>query len=210
MRVLTPPGVLRNVPYARPVNPRTRAAGRTAITDAFAVRHGHGEPAVQVPAPEPPLPTIAAYRGADHWHLVTFGLTDQVAKTAGQPAQVSGFGHELTLVVPADDQSPPAWAFELLLGAARVCVAHGRPLHDGARMAPGGPVDGAASKLVACGVRTDPSVIPTSFPFGRFAFLQLVGVTDVEYRLMRRAGTSAVLDALARRDPLLRTDPVRG
>lgn len=187
---------------------RTPVPGRAAILTAFAARHGDAGPAVEVAAPEPSLPAIAAYRAADHWHLVTLGLTDQAVKTPGQAAAVSGFGHELTLTVPATD-TPPGWAFSLLIGAARVCVTYTRPLHAGARMAPGGPVDGLTSALVACGVRVDPAVVPTTFPFGRFVFLQLVGVTDVEYRLMQRAGTAAVLDALARRDPLLATDPDR-
>lgn len=195
--------------YARRVTPPTTGPGRAVIAAAFAARHGHSRPEVELPATDPLLPAVAAYRGAGHWHLVTLGLTDPTARPSGPRPDVSGFGHELTLTLPASDV-PPAWAFELLVGAARVCVTHDRPLHAGARMAPGGPVDGAASKLVACGVRTDPFVVPTGFPSGRFAFLQLVGVTDVEYRLMRRAGTLAVLDGLARRDPLLRTDPARG
>jgi hypothetical protein len=120
----------------------------------------------------------------------------------------SGFGHELTLTTPASDRAPD-WAFDLLLGTARVCVTHARPFHAGARLAPGAPVDGGGSALVALGLREDPLVTPVAFPFGTFVLLQAVGVTDVEYRLMQRAGTLKVLERLALRDPLLRTDPRR-
>jgi hypothetical protein len=93
----------------------------------------------------------------------------------------------------------------LLDGAARTAVAFGRPLHDGARMAPGAPVDGAGSGLVALGIRTDPLVRPA----GPAVVLQAVGVTLGEHALMGRVGTALVLDRLAARDPLLRTDPSR-
>ncbi len=193
------------------------APGRAAIESAFAAVYGPGAPVRRVPPPEqlPPHPGgvvhgISAYRGDDLWHLVTLGLTDLEAKSPGQIAARSGFGHELTLIVPAgEDAAPPDWAFDLLLGTARVTVTHGRPFHAGARLAPGGPVDGGTTDLVALGLREDPLVRPAAFPFGAWVLLQAVGVTEVEYRLMQRAGTLTVLDALAARDPLLVTDPAR-
>lgn len=191
------------------------APGRDSIQAAFAARydpvtavHKLVVPDAGAPAGEGVLSAISAYRGDDHWHFVTLGLTDLVAKPAGGRRDRSGFGHELTLLTPAAD-TPPGWAFDLLLGTARVCVAVGRPFHAGARLAPGGPIDGGASALCAIGLREDPLVTPLALPFGRYVFLQAVGVTDVEYRLMQRAGTLKVLERLAVRDPLLRTDPAR-
>jgi hypothetical protein len=192
-----------------------RAPGRASIEAAFAAVYGPAAPEHRAPPPDqrPPHPGgvvhgISAYRGEDHWHLVTLGLTDLFAKAPGQMAARSGFGHELTLIVPGTDR-PPEWAFDLLLGTARVTVTHGRPFHAGARLAPGGPVDGRSSGIVALGLREDPLVVPTAFPFGAYVFLQAVGVSDVEYRLMQRAGTLTVLERLAVKDPLLRTDPAR-
>lgn len=169
--------------------------------EARAVRAGAGEDAV--------VRGLAAYRGQEHWHLVTVGLTDahhvprDPAAAGGRP----GMGQELTLLTPAAER-PPAWAFDLLLGAARTSVAVGRPFHAGARLAPGAPVDGADSALVALGLREDPVVVVPG-PAAPL-LLQLVGVTLGEYLLMQRVGTATVLDRLARRDPLLRTDPARG
>jgi hypothetical protein len=190
--------------------------GRAAIEQAFAAVYPDGPaehralpPAERPPAPGGVLAGISAYRADDRWHLVTFGLTDLAAKTENERPQTSHFGHELTLMVPPAER-PPDWAFDLLLGVAKVCVTHGRPFHAGARMAPGAPVDGARSKIVAVGLRLDPLVVPSAFPFGRYVLLQAVGVQEVEYRLMRRAGTLKVLEQLALRDPLLRTDPARG
>jgi hypothetical protein len=137
---------------------------------------------------------IDAYRGEAHWHLVTL-------RTAG--AGAGAFEHELTVLTPPAP-SPPAWAFALLAGVARTLRAAGRGLHAGARMAPGEPVDGAGSGLVALGVREDPLVTVPGLPL-----LQVVGVTAGEYAVMGRVGTAVVLAKLAERDPLLRTDPAR-
>lgn len=191
----------------------TRAPGRESIEETFRALYGEGPTehrATRDPsAPGTVVAGISAYRGEDHWHLVTQGLTDLAGKTAGDPPNVSRFGHELTLLTPAADR-PPAWAYDLLLGTARVCVTVGRAFHAGARLAPGAPVDGAASALVAVGLRADPLAKPSAFPFGRYLFLQAVGITATEYRLMQRASTLMVLERLALRDPLLRTDPRRG
>lgn len=192
------------------------APGQDSIEAAFAAVYDPASavrrvvaPGARPPAVGPAVTGVTAYRGEDHWHLVTLGLTDLVAKAPGTQADRSGFGHELTLLTPATDVPPP-WAFDLLVGTARVCGAVGRPFHPGARLAPGGPIDGGASALCAVGIREDPFVTPLTLPFGEYRFLQAVGVTDVEYRLMQRAGTLKVLAALAARDPLLRTDPRRG
>lgn len=184
-------------------DPRRRSAGPSAEA-AFATHYGEGAVRRVARAPDGDvLRGIAAYRGNGHWHLVTLGLAAAVP-AARDGAAAQRLGHELTLLVPAADD-PPAWAFALLDGAARTALAVGRPFHAGARMAPGPPVDGADSALVALGVREDPRVRPV----GTDALLQLVGVTVGEYLLMQRVGTALVLERLAARDPLLVTDPDR-
>lgn len=125
--------------------------------------------------------TIDVLRGPDHWHLVAHG-----------PA--------LSVLTPPGERAPD-WAFTVLLGTAGTAHAAGRALHSGARLAPGPPLDGGRSGLVALGVRPDPLL-------GE-AVLQLVGLTAGEHALMGRVGTAIVLEKLAARDPLLRLDPTR-
>lgn len=174
----------------------------TSVRAAFTDRYGRGR---EASAGGPgPLDGIAVYRGEEHWHLVTLGLAAVVPPVREDRPDPGALGHELTVLVPPTDE-PPAWAFGLLDGAARTAVAVGRPFHVGARMAPGAPVDGGRSGLVATGVRADP-VIPAA---GGAELLQLVGVTAGEFLLMQRVGTALVLEKLAARDPLLRTDPSR-
>ncbi len=124
---------------------------------------------------------IEVLRGPEHWHLVADGPT-------------------LSLLAPPAERAPD-WAFTVLLGAAGTAHAAGRSLHANARLAPGPPLDGARSNLVALGLRPDPILGPR--------LLQLVGLTAGEHALMGRVGTALVLEKLAARDALLRLDPNR-
>ncbi len=180
------------------------------VERAFTAVHGAG-PAHRVRPEDGAVAGIAAYplAGGTGWHLVTHGLAEEL-------------GQELTVIVPpagapgaaaaragapttaADAPPPPAWAFEVLAGVARTLRAAGRGLHPGARLAPGEPLDGRTTGLVALGVREDPLVTVPGL-----ALLQVVGVTAGEHALMGRVGTALVLEKLAARDALLRTDPAR-
>ncbi|WP_022927910.1 suppressor of fused domain protein [Patulibacter americanus] len=180
----------------------------SAVRRAFAAVHG--PPQARLPAPplaagraaDAPLPVgVDAHRFGEGWHLVTAGLAD--VRPAGD-GPTEPLGQELTVIVPAADR-PPEWAFSLLLGTARTSVAVGRAFHAGARLAPGAPLDGGDSGLVAVGLRDDPLVTVEDGP----TLLQAVGVTNGEFLLMQRVGTLVVLERLAARDPLLRTDPSR-
>ncbi|WP_026912167.1 suppressor of fused domain protein [Patulibacter minatonensis] len=174
-----------------------------AVRAAFAAHYGDG---ARIAAADRggALRGIAVHRGEGLLHLVTIGLAARVPQGRDGAPDAGPLGHELTVLLPAADE-PPAWAFSLLDGAARTALSVGRPFHAGARMAPGGAVDGAGSGLVAVGVRADPVIDPP----GPVEVLQLVSVTAGEYLLMQRVGTALVLDRLAVRDPLLRTDPSR-
>lgn len=184
--------------------------GGAEVDLAFRAVYGAQEPERRVPAAglaptgDAGLRAVSAWRGEDHWHLVTLGLTDGSAE--GQAGR-HGWRHELTVLTPPAERAAD-WAFALLVGVARTVHAAGRPLHAGARLAPGAPLDGASSELVALGVRPDPLV--GAPPSGGWALLQLVGLTAAEFGLMRRVGTDVVLGKLAERDPLLRLDPARG
>jgi hypothetical protein len=192
------------------VTDEPQAPALSAVRRAFAAVYG--PPQARLPAPPPgpagapdgPLPVgVDAHRREDGWHLVTAGLA-AVCPAGGDDDAAEPLDHELTVIVPAAER-PPEWAFSLLLGTARTSVAVGRPFHAGARLAPGAPLDGAASGLVAVGLRDDPVVTVQDGP----ALLQAVGVTNGEFLLMQRVGTLVVLERLAQRDPLLRTDPTR-
>lgn len=56
---------------------------------------------------------VSAYDAGDHWHFVTYGLTELYGKE-NEDSNVSGFGYELTFKLPKVSDSPPLWAFDFL------------------------------------------------------------------------------------------------
>ena len=190
------------------------APGWDAIDAALRVVHGDTEPLHRALTPGvafgSPLQGVSAYGTADHWHFVTYGLTELFAKES-EVAEISGFGYELTIRTPRDGEAqPPAWPFTLLAsvaGAARAghdfCVGH--------RLQVGGPITGdPGCALEAVAFTSDPSLPTwTESPHGSFEFYTLVGITPEELGEMQASSTAAVLDRLAEHNPLLITDASR-
>jgi suppressor of fused-like protein len=120
---------------------------------------------------------ISAYDAGDHWHFVTFGLTELYGKENPDLA-VSGFGYEFTFKLPKLSKVPPPWAFAFL-------EAIGKSVWNGAVLGPGhtiktGPLDGRAStRQTSVIVVRDPSFPePLDTQNGRVELLLLLGVED--------------------------------
>jgi|SRR5688572_3725034 suppressor of fused len=123
---------------------------------------------------------VSAYDAGDHWHLVTYGLTELYGKE-NKNSDVSGFGYELTFKLPKVSGAPPPWAFDFL-------EAIGKQVWKGAEFAAGhtiktGPLDGKpGTRETAVLVVRDPlAPHPIETPNGRVELLLLLGVED-EYR----------------------------
>jgi hypothetical protein len=52
---------------------------------------------------------VSAYDAGDHWHFVTYGLTELYGKE-NKNSDVSGFGYEFTFKLPKVSDAPPPWA----------------------------------------------------------------------------------------------------
>ncbi len=191
-----------------------QAPGWDAIDAAMKAVHGDVEPAHKGLAPGvafgSTLQGISAYAEADHWHFVTYGLTELFAKES-DVAEISGLGYELTLRVPrAGEDSPPDWPFALLANVAAAARA-GNDFAAGHRLQVGGPITGDSDTVMeAVAFVSDPSLpVWTSSPNGSFEFYELVGITPDELAEMQASSTAAVLARLAGRNPVLITDPAR-
>lgn len=147
---------------------------------------------------------LSAYRVDDHWLLVTFGLTELFSKDSDDP-EVSGWGLELTMRVPATEAQPPTWALRLLQQLGRYVFSTGRPFKDGHRMDPGGPIT-PDTRLTAVAFATDPELGTINTPNGAVQFLTVVGITADELARMKATSTAHVLAELAATSPLLITD----
>jgi suppressor of fused len=189
------------------------APGWDSIERAFAEVYPEQPLHVAPPVEQQPpfaggvLNGISIYRGVNHWHFVTFGLTDLFGKTPDDGPQ-SGWGYELTLTTRADQAEPQQWAIALLMGIARTTVLNGEGYAPGVRLGTG-PIPSAESPLVAVAFLEDPLVQPDAFPLGEFTFLRVIGITQSEREQMQRTNTEAVLARLGATDGLLLTDPTR-
>jgi hypothetical protein len=188
--------------------------GWDALDEALARVYGGREPDFHygTAAPlraggEDPLDGISVYAVDGHWHYVSYGLSELYEKETDEP-EVSGFGFELTLrVARGDEAEPPAWALAFLQKLARYVFDTGNVLDVGHQFDTEGPLaPGVDTRMHAVVIARDPQLPRLTTPFGRVDFLQVVGVTDDEYELLKDWGTESLLAALAERDPLLVTD----
>jgi hypothetical protein len=123
---------------------------------------------------------ISAYDAGDHWHFVTFGLTELYDKV-NKNSEVSGFGYEFTFKLPRVSDSPAAWAFDFLEAIGKQ-VWKSEPFAAGHTIRTG-PLDGRlTTRETAVVILPDPSIPqPLETHNGRVEFLLLVGVEN-EYR----------------------------
>lgn len=201
--------------------PDTGAPGQDAIDAVLDARYAGVEPQAygtliswRLGGPDP-LDVIRAYPREDpvpHWHLVSYGMSELYGKESADAAE-SGWGFEFTIRLArrADETEPPAWALNLLQNLARYVFQSGNWFEPGHHLNLAGPIDAdrPATLLCAAGFVLDPELGTIGTPNGTVRFLQIVGLTAEEYEATQRWNTTAVLDALATRIPLLITDPDR-
>lgn len=194
------------------------APGWDAIDAALRPIYGQQEPrhvGVVIPyalgGPDP-LQGISAYLVPGpprHWHFVTYGFSDLFTKESEDP-EISGWGFELTLRLRSDAEEPPIEIFALLQGLARYVFKTGRVYRVGDHVDIGRPHPDLNTRICALIITEDPLLRPTSSPFGRFDFRQVVGLTRDEYELVQTWNTLSFLELVRPGNPLLVTDLARG
>jgi len=161
------------------------------------------------------LQGCSAFRASDHWHYVTYGLSELYVPDPTNDPAISGWGFELSFRLRLGlEPEAPGWPFTILNrlanyqneGALMVAPA-------GTRINLGGPItgfphtpDGPDTKLGTLAVAVDPQLGQIQTENGRVTFLLLVGVTDEERGEMVATSTGAILERLAVENPLLITD----
>ncbi|HET9171749.1 MAG TPA: suppressor of fused domain protein [Actinospica sp.] len=159
------------------------------------------------------LQGCSAYRAADHWHYVTYGLTELWDKSADADPEISGWGYEFTLRVRLRDgeDAPPQWPFTLLEELAKTTNQGGAVYEAGHCIDVNQPITGEpGTGLTAFALVRDPEIPElVDSPNGAFALLQVVGITADELARVKDTGTEDVLGGLAVGNPLLITDPGR-
>ncbi|MGA8115950.1 MAG: suppressor of fused domain protein [Actinocatenispora sp.] len=195
------------------------AAGWDAIDGALARRYPGVEPLHygtlvkwRLGGPDP-LDGISAYRRDDHWHLVSYGMSELYEKESSV-AEESGWGFEFTFRVARtpDENEPPTWALNFLQNLARYVFSSGNAFAPGHHIDLNGPISLSTpdTAIRAVTFAEDPELGRVGTPHGRVLFLQIVGLTLDEYATIERWDARRLLDLLASRLPLLVTDLARG
>jgi suppressor of fused len=160
-----------------------------------------------------PLDGISVYAREDHWHIVTYGLSELYGKESDDPTE-SGWGFELTFrpTRRPDETDHPMWALNFLQNIARYVFSSGNPFGPGHHMNLNGPISLAAPETAirAITFADDPELGVISTVHGQLRFLQVVGLTLEEYAVIERWDVQQLLAAMAPHLPLLVTDLARG
>ncbi|HEX5062473.1 MAG TPA: suppressor of fused domain protein [Kofleriaceae bacterium] len=195
--------------------------GWDAIDTALAPIYGRGEPHAHFGTVLPymlggndPIHGISVYlrdEPVPHFHFVTYGFTDLFEKETDDP-EVSGFGFELTVRLrrAAGETDVPMWTLNFLQNLARYVFGTGNRFGAGHKMGLNGPIAlDHDTKLTAILFAEDPELEEISSTFGKAQFLQIVGITDDEYKLIQEWSTSGLVEILREQLPLLVTDLAR-
>jgi len=159
------------------------------------------------------LQGCSAYRADDHWHYVTYGLSNLFDDDEGENDGFSGWGYELAWRVrdPGAEAQAPGWPFTVLQRLAKWASDGGVLLAEGSRLTIGTPVTGYPhtggpdTPLTGVLVATDPELGEIDTANGRVRFLQFVAVDAETLAVAQEAGSTAVIDRLRQADPLMVT-----
>lgn len=210
------------------------AQGRVAIDSLLAQTYPDADMLEWTPPPfdaygQPELlQGIRIYRitaPTPHWLFVTYGMSDVAdVRPAEDPAQAtSGVGYEFTFRLadqsaatgPMSFERVPPWPVGLLLNMARYVVGSGNPLTAGHALRLNGPIRAEYdTELRVVGFHRDEDLPEQQAVSGRFRFLQLIGMTEGEFRAGEQWDVANVIPELVRRIPkgitdLERTDLMR-
>lgn len=160
-----------------------------------------------------PLDGVSIYPRGDHWHYISFGMSELYEKESDDP-QHSGWGFEFTFRVAraAGEEEPPRWATNLLQNMGRYVFQSGNSFAAGHYIDLNGPIrtDRPDTEIRYVAFIEDPELGSIGTPNGSVMFLQLVGLTRDEYEAAQAWNAESLLRALGEHIPLLVTDTDRG
>lgn len=148
-----------------------------------------------------PLDGISIYPRDDHWHFVSYGMSELYTKTS-ELAEQSGWGFEFTVRVARapGEREAPMWAANLLQNLGRYVFKSGNWFDAGHQMDLNGPIalNRPDTALRAIAFADDPELGEIETPFGSLRFLQVVGLTEDEYASTDDQGPVSSWDAEGR------------
>ncbi|CAD0004149.1 suppressor of fused domain protein [Flavobacterium chungangense] len=161
-----------------------------------------------------PLDGVSVYESkkqTDHFHFITYGFSELYYDEEKVAGEFSKWGFELTFrLKPFEkDNGNPSWAIALLQNIAKYVFSSGKWFEEYHFMPANGSIRlETDTDITALFFVEDPEIPKKQTPHGEVSFLQIVGITNVEYEsLLENPGTAEELvNKLKENNPLLITD----
>lgn len=168
---------------------------------------------------EDPLDGISIYESKkqeDHYHFVSYGLSELYYEEESVGGEFSKWGFELTFRLKPfpEDKGEPGWVLMLMQNLARYVFNSKRWFEEYHFIPANGPIRlNTETDITALAFITDPEAGMIDTPHGAVTFLQMVGLTSAEYEQLQQnpqtTETKKLLDKLKEQNPLLITDLMR-
>lgn len=166
-----------------------------------------------------PLDGISMYESskqANHYHFVSYGLSELYYNEEKAGGPFSKWGFELTFRLKpfAGDEAEPHWVLSLMQNLARYVFDTGKWFEEYHFIPTNGPIRvDTDTDITALAFAPDPELGKIDTAHGELTFLQMVGITSAEYEILQLnptlGETEKLINRLRETNPLLITDLLR-
>lgn len=161
-----------------------------------------------------PLDGISVYESQkqqDHYHIVSYGLSELYYDEESVGKEFSKYGFEFTFRLKKVEGDDFNWAMNLMQNLARYVFETGKWFEEFHFIPTNSPIRlDYDTNLTAIAFVLDPELGKIQTPHGEVQFLQMVGITTDEYEQLKQNPktyeTEKLLDQLKINNPLLITD----
>ena len=163
-----------------------------------------------------PLDGVSMYKSknqTDHYHFVSYGMSNLYYDVDSCEKEFSGWGLEFTfrLIPFKEDNGDPKWVVSLMQNLAKYVFSSKKWFEEYHFIPANGPINlDTETDITAIIFVEDPEMGTINTPNGNVQFLQMVGITTEEYEQLKqnpKAEESKILvNRLKKENPLLITD----
>jgi hypothetical protein len=165
---------------------------------------------------EDPLDGVSIYKSnnqQDHYHFVSYGMSNLYYDLESCEEEFSGWGFEFTfrLIPFEEDHEEPKWVISLMQNLAKYVFNSKKWFEEYHFIPANGPIRlNTETDITAITFVEDPEMGKVETANGMIQFLQIVGITSNEYDQLKQnpktSETKRLLDKLKQENPLLITD----
>jgi Suppressor of fused protein (SUFU) len=165
---------------------------------------------------EEPLDGLSVYESSkqeDHFHIISYGFSQLYYDEESAGEEYSKWGFELTFRLKKNlgNNNNPDWALNLIQNLAKYVFSSKKYFDEYHVFPANGPIRlDYDTDITALAFVPDPELGKIRTPNGEVIFLQLVGLTTVEYDFLKNDPvenkTEQLISELRRTNPLLITD----